>query len=421
MIGIADKSRCCGCSACAAACPVGCITMEYDAEGCEYPAVDACRCVGCGRCESVCRVLNPVAEGARPQRAFLVQHRDPAVLLQSTSGGAFTALAQAVLARGGVVFGHGYLRGEQLARAEGAPGPLKVGCFAVEDASELWRFRNSKYVQSTIGPAYGEVKRYLDAGREVLFSGTPCQCEGLLSFLGKGYPRLRVADVVCRAAVCRAAFSSYCEWLGRETGSEPEAVRFRDKCRFGYRYSMIRALGQDGEEPSGETYRAGVESDPYLRAFFSNVCDRPSCYECSFKKRYRESDLTLWDFFDVRRMDGSFDDNRGVTRVLCHTGEGAALVADASEYARVAEVDADEACEGVREMVGSVERDPRRDAFMADVAFLGAGAFDRWFPDSPRVKLERAARLVAERLGVYDQAKRVAKRVIKGYGRGMNG
>lgn len=89
MIEIADKSRCCGCSACASACPVGCITMEYDAEGCEYPAVDAGRCVGCGRCESVCRVLNPVAEEARPQRAFLVQHRDPAVLLQSTSGGAF--------------------------------------------------------------------------------------------------------------------------------------------------------------------------------------------------------------------------------------------------------------------------------------------------------------------------------------------
>ena len=163
----------------------------------------------------------------------------------------------------------------------------------------------------------------------------------------------------------------------------------------------------------------GVESDPYLRAFFSNVCDRPSCYECAFKKRYRESDLTMWDFFDVHRMDGSFDDNRGVTRVLCHTAEGAALVADASQYARVAEVDADEACEGVREMVASVERDSRRDAFMADVESMGADAFDRWFPDSLRVKIERVARLVAERLGVYDQAKLLAKSVIKGYGRGM--
>ena len=321
MIEITDKTRCCGCSACAAACPAGCISMEYDAEGCEYPVVDAARCVGCGRCESVCRVLSPVAEEPRPQRAFLVQHRDPAILLQSTSGGAFTAIAQAVLARGGVVFGHGYLRGEARSRAGGAPGRLAVGCFAVEDASELWRFRNSKYVQSSIGSAYREVRDYLDSGREVLFSGTPCQCEGLLSFLGREYPLLRVVDVVCHAVSCRAAFAAYVEWLDRR-GARSEALRFRDKSRFGYRYSMMRAMESDGDPATGELYRAGVESDPYLRAFFSNMCDRPSCHECAFKKRHRESDLTLWDFFDVARMDKTFDDNRGVTRVLCHTGGG---------------------------------------------------------------------------------------------------
>lgn len=411
MIEITDKSRCCGCSACVAVCPVGCISMEYDAEGCEYPVVDKDKCVGCGKCERACRVLNPIPERPRPQRAFLVQHRAPGILKQSTSGGAFTAIAQVVLARGGVVFGHGYLRDGQETRALGAPGRLKVGCFAVEDASELWRFRNSKYVQSSIGPAYREVKGYLDAGREVLFSGTPCQCEGLLSYLGKRYPRLRVADVVCHAVVCRAAFSSYVQWLDQKEGAPAEAVRFRDKERFGYRYSMIRAMATDGDPASDELYRNGVESDPYLRAFFSNMSDRPSCYACAFKKRYREGDLTLWDFFDVYRLDKSFDDNRGVTRVLAHTEEGALLVANASAYARVAEIDADAASEGVREMVASVPASEKRDAFMADVVSMGADAFDKWLPDTPRVKAERAARLAAERLGVYDQAKRFVKTI----------
>lgn len=418
MITITDKAKCCGCSACAAACPVGCITMEYDAEGCEYPKVDIERCIDCGKCERVCRILNPVPEKPKTQRAFLVQHNDPEVLLQSTSGGAFTALAQVVLARGGVVFGHGYLRGEQLSRAEDAPGPLKVGCFAVEDERELWRFRNSKYVQSTIGPAYKEVKEYLDAGREVLFSGTPCQCEGLLSFLGGVHPHLCVVDVVCRAVPCRAALSAYVEWIGRKTGVEPDAVRFRDKTRFGYRYSMIRVLAKDGEKPSDETYRMGVESDPYLRSFFKNMSDRSSCYSCAFKKRYRETDITLWDFFDVYRMDKSFDDNRGVTRMLCHTEKGAMLAGAVADYARVSEVDADAACAGMREMVHPAERDARRDDFMADIAALGADAFDKWLPDSPRVKAERAVRLVAERLGVYDEVKRAAKRLIKGCRRG---
>lgn len=417
MIDIVNKEMCCGCSACAAACPTGCVTMQYDAEGCEYPIADISRCIGCGKCERVCRVLNPMPEVRRPQRAFLVQHKNPEVLLQSTSGGAFTGLAQVVLSRGGAVFGHGYLRGEQLSRAKDAPGPLKVGCFAVENESDLWRFRNSKYVQSTIGPAYNEVKHYLEEGREVLFSGTPCQCEGLLSYLGGRRQGLFVVDLVCHAIVCRSVFSAYCEWLERRTGKRPGAVRFRDKEHFGYRYSMMRALETDGVFDPVELYCNGVESDPYLRAFFSNMSDRPSCYSCAFKKRYRQSDVTLWDFFDVYRMDKSFDDNGGVTRALCHTDEGAALVADASAYSRISEVDADAACEGVREMTCSVEPNPERDAFMVALHHSGAGALDDWFPDSPRVKAERFVRITAEKLGVYDQVKRLAKRLLKGYRR----
>lgn len=151
----------------------------------------------------------------------------------------------------------------------------------MEDPSELWRFRNSKYVQSSIGPAYREVREYLDAGREVLFSGTPCQCEGLLGCLG-GHPAgLTIVDVVCHAVPCRAVFAAYLDWLDARAEDETDTVRFRDKERFGYRCSMMRALSSGDDSASVELYRAGVESDPYLRAFFSDVCDRPSCYSCA--------------------------------------------------------------------------------------------------------------------------------------------
>lgn len=149
---------------------------------------------------------------------------------------------------------------------------------------------------------------------------------GLLGYLGRHPGNLFVVDIVCHAIVCRAVFSAYVDWLDRKVGAEGDDVRFRDKERFGYLYSMMRALSSGGDSASVELYRAGVESDPYLRAFFSDVCDRPSCYSYAFKKRYRESDVTIWDFFDVCRMDRSFDDNRGVTRVLCHTDAGTAHV-----------------------------------------------------------------------------------------------
>lgn len=49
-----DRSECCGCTACAAACPRDAISMEPDEEGFLYPVVDAALCVRCGGCERAC-------------------------------------------------------------------------------------------------------------------------------------------------------------------------------------------------------------------------------------------------------------------------------------------------------------------------------------------------------------------------------
>ena len=403
MIRIEDKARCCGCGACAAICPAGCIEMLPDAAGSDYPQVDEAACVGCGLCEEACPVLHVAPDEPRPQRAFLAQNLDEGVLAESTSGGAFSALACEVIARGGVVFGAGYEPARQ------QDGPL-VSHFGVEDEDGLALFRNSKYVQSECGGCFPQVAAELKAGRWVLFSGTPCQAEGLKRFLRSDPPRLIVADVVCRAAPRRSVFDAYLSWVGERYGRRPAQVRFRDKRRFGYRYSQICAFGEGEEEPF---YTAGVESDPFLRSFFGNYADREICYACPFKKRHRESDVTMWDCFDVREFDKSLDNNRGVTRLLVQSEKGQALIDAAAPRMRLVEIDADEACEGVREMFHSVPRPERWGEFAADVATLpGAEVMGKWFPDTPRVKAERTARLVCERLGIYDPMKRAVKKVL---------
>lgn len=414
MIEVSDKFGCCGCWACASICPQRCISMIYDFEGCEYPQVDVAQCIDCGMCDRVCPVANPVPKSRESQTAYLVQHNNARVLAQSTSGGAFTAFAQATIARGGIVFGAGWLRDGGEKRAGGGPARLKVGHFGVDREDDLWRFRNSKYTQSAIGPAFREVRSELSSGREVLFIGTPCQCEGLINYLGGRRPNLRVADFVCRAIPARAAIARQLEWLDAKLDEQAQTVLFRDKARFGYRYSQMAAYAGEGEpELNGNLYSQGVETDPYMRAFFSDICDRPSCYECAFKHRYRSTDLTCWDCFDVYRLDKSFDDNRGVTRVLAHTEFGRKMIVEASELARIVQIDSDKAVEGVRELVKSVDMNPKRKAFMQDCAVMnGVELFAKWFPDTPRVRAERLARHIAERLGVYDQAKRLVKKVM---------
>lgn len=407
MISIEDKALCTGCAACMNICPVDCISMIRDSYGCEYPLANARRCIQCDKCVDVCPIINPYVETPKPQRAFLAQHNDDAVLQQSTSGGAFSALARAVLESGGVVYGHGY--DESTCAPRGYV--YEVRCCCANSDDELYRFRNSKYTQSEIGFAYRQVKDDLLNGKRVLFSGTPCQCEGLVKYLEKPYSNLLLVDVVCRAVPSRAVLSAYYQWLERKFGKRPSVIRFRDKSYYGYRYSQIRAF-ESGS--ASDFYHAGVESDPMLRAFFSNICDRPSCYSCKFKKRYRVSDVTLWDCFNPAQFVKSFDNNKGATRLLAHSQKGQSAVEEASAYARIEEIDVERAVSETREIVHPVQWNNDREKFMNDLVVMsGYDLMEKWFPDTLKVRFERLARSAARNLGIYDQAKKIAKKLLR--------
>lgn len=170
MIEVADKKRCAGCTACAEICPKNCIQMKPDREGFLYPSVEESQCIKCNTCDMVCPIQNPVVEKAVPQKAYLAQHKNENVRLDSSAGGAFTAIATVVLKKGGVVFGAAYDEN------------FRVRHSYVETVDYLKRSRNSKYVQSELGDSFRLVKDFLQKERWVCFSGTPCQIEGLSKF-----------------------------------------------------------------------------------------------------------------------------------------------------------------------------------------------------------------------------------------------
>ena len=393
-----EKQRCCGCGVCVNACPQKCISMEEDREGFLYPAIDQERCINCNLCERVCPVIQAESDREFAQQGYIVQHRNDEVRKDSTAGGAFTAIAQYVLSQGGVVFGAAY--DENFA----------VHHLAVEIEEELRRFRNSKYVQSRTVESFEKTKEYLLDGRMVCFSGTPCQIEGLKRYLRKDYEKLITVDVVCHTVPSPLVFSKYVQMQKQKIGDDIWNIRFRDK-HYGYQYSTMTVKDRAGKD----LYAYGIDTDPMLRAFFANVCDRPSCYDCQFKKRYRVSDFTIWDCYPVYEFNKAMDDDKGTTRMLVHSEKGRKIFDVIKEQMTWFIVNPDDLTRDVKEMFHSVPIPKNRKGFMEDAAAMeGQVLFEKWFPETVGVKLKRNARIIAFRLGIYGLIKKVYAKLRHG-------
>ena len=395
MKSLDDKAKCCGCSACSAACPTGCIEMLPDEEGFFYPQINKERCVSCGICSSVCPIENGFIECNKENiSAFVVQNKDRIVLKESTSGGAFSAIASTVIAKGGVVYGASL---DESFRA----------CHkAVSTIEDLKALRNSKYLQSEISVStYCEVKAELEKGRLVCFSGTPCQIAGIKCFLKEDYENLITIDVVCRAVPSPMVFQKYLSYIRVRLRSEIKKIRFRDK-RYGYQFSTMAIYDETGRV----NYSRGIESDPWLRAFFSNICDRPSCHECVFRTKYRNSDVTLWDCFHVENYSNSISPKDGASCVLIHSQKGKTIFAEASQRLVYTEVVPEDLRVSSKEYSTSIIKNPRRQEFFKDATTMdGEHLFKKWFPISTKYKIRFIARRIANKTPFYNFLRSLVK------------
>lgn len=347
MIQITDKSKCCGCEACVQACPRKCIVFTQDKEGFYYPQVDKEQCIDCGLCEQACPELS-VYDKHLPIEVLAAINKNDEVRSSSSSGGVFSVLAEKVIDSGGVVFGVRF-----------DDDWLAVFDYA-ESMEQVAAFRGSKYLQARVGDSFSHCKRFLNEGRQVLFSGTPCQIAALNHFLRKPYPNLLTVDFVCHGVPSPKVWQHYLKEVVKAGRKAILDVKFRDK-KHGWKQFGFVLDYHDGTK--AYTMSSPFRENQYMKSFLANLILRPSCHACPAKEGRSHSDVTIADFWGVDKVSPLMDDDKGTSLVLIHTGKGAS--AFSREALRIANVAFEEACRYNSAYVHSVSKHPNRDKFFA--------------------------------------------------------
>ena len=292
MIDKVLKENCCGCQACLNKCPVNCISMEMDEEGFWYPKINKQICIECEQCEAVC----PFIEKSKVSQSIELDLygawcTDEEIRFSSSSGGLYTVFAEWIINQGGIVFG---------AKIDDK-GDIVHSC--TTNKAGLRAFQKSKYVQSNMGHAYEETRKYLEQGKYVLFSGTPCQIMALNNYLGKKYDRLYTIDVICVGVSSPGVWKAYVKQLEEENGSEIKRVIFRHKEIGGdVLKGGERNLTMKIEFKNGQVLYQYHDKNKFFDGFLNKLYLRPSCAQCKAKNFQSGSDIQLGDFWEIENM-----------------------------------------------------------------------------------------------------------------------
>lgn len=300
---------CTGCGACSAICPVGAITMTEDAEGFLHGVIDHVKCIDCGICSKHCPVLKSV-KLPETESEFYAFKASEDIRKSSTSGGAFTAMAQVVLNNEGAVYGAAMDPDHSVRHRRAAT------------LEELVALQGVKYVQSDASACYQDLLEDLWQNKQVLFTGTPCQVAGLKSLLQAkkiSTDKLLTADIICHGVPSPGFFRAYMQWLQSQLKDKISRYYFRDKAVSWRGHSSSAELA-DGHKVCGDK-----KVNAFVNTYYSDCITRSSCYGCPYTSRQRISDLTISDYWGIEKECPEFEDGLGVSMIMVNTPSGRAL------------------------------------------------------------------------------------------------
>lgn len=318
-------------------------------------------------------------------KSYIVKHKSNKVRLQSRSGGAFTLISDWFIENGGIVYG--CITGDDF-----LPYHTRA-----DNATTRDKMRGSKYVQSNLGVVFKEIKNDLINNKYVLFTGTACQVDGLLSYLNtQNIPtnNLFLVDIICHGVASPQIWLDYLSLLAKKKRGKIEAIDFRNK-KFGWT-THFETITIDGKE---------YKSNAFKNLFFGKNILRPSCYNCPYKSTNRISDITIGDAWGVNNSNTDFFDELGVSLVLCNTDKGVKLFNQFNIKAYFKECDINNYLQPA--LLSNFSSPQKRNEFWKKYKTKGINYIVRWYSETNKliVYLHKIKSKVCRALRRYEHEK----------------
>ncbi|MBQ8170530.1 MAG: polysaccharide pyruvyl transferase family protein [Oscillospiraceae bacterium] len=360
IISVAASSKCTGCGCCANICAFDAIQMKADEDGFYRPVINEDSCKDCGLCLDRCPANAPDYSNDPEPECYALMASDE-VRAKSSSGGAFTLIADEIFRLGGYVCGVAYM-----------DDCRKTHHIIIDDPEDMAALRGSKYIMSNTEDVYKRIGKLLSEEKYVLFSGTPCQVAGLNAYLGSGKdsPYLLTVDLICHGIPSEKAFSKYMRDL--HSNRKIQHLGFKDK-EYGWHASLTIKYDND------EIYNMPCETDPYFISYLNGLNKNKSCGECQFAKMPRQGDITIGDYWGINNYNPDFNDKKGTSVVLINNERAKRFIAGIKENAKLFEpTPLDPAIKGNSNLVKSPRNHTSRSQFFKKIDDLRYQEAVKW-------------------------------------------
>lgn len=349
---LCETNKCTGCGLCSFICPKKCIKMDQDTEGFYRPLIDEKSCINCGMCFNKCP-SNNLPNNESLLKSYLAWHKDKEVLMNSSSGGIFYAIAKATLEQGGMVVGAKYNE------------DFTVSHDIASNESEVKNFQKSKYMQSDMSMIFNKIENALNLNKVVLFTGTPCQCAAVYNaFLcHHNFNLLYLCDLICHAVQSPKIALDSLHLMEKKYKSKCISIDFRSKDK-----GWANACNTVVKFKNGKIISKRLNDIPIGITFLKNLSIQKSCENCQYRNFNRISDITIGDFWNMRNDKEFLKKNGdvGFSSIIINTKKGNDLLSLCSKNINLIEKDLVDLKKENNPLWKQFKANPDRDKFFED-------------------------------------------------------